>query len=106
MQTFDNTRPLVASMAVGLARACIEETQRLLKAGGAEVDYQRPAMVQSAAAAELLELAADYEAAWLVTMQAAWMADNRTPNLLQASPAKAQAGTAGVDMDHRGFKMG
>ena len=26
MQTFDNTRPLVAAMAVGVARACLEET--------------------------------------------------------------------------------
>ena len=34
MQTFDNTRPLVAAMAVGLARACIEETTRLLKEAG------------------------------------------------------------------------
>src|SRR5215218_5999500 len=30
MKTFDNTRPLVAAMAVGLARACLEETRRHL----------------------------------------------------------------------------
>jgi len=30
MQTFDNTRPLVAAMAVGLTRACLDETGRLL----------------------------------------------------------------------------
>lgn len=98
MQTFDNTRPLVAAMAVGLARACIEETQRLLKAAGVVIDYDRPAMVQSAAAAELLKLEADYEAAWLLTLQAAWMADNRKPNSLQASQAKAKAGRACVDI--------
>ncbi len=28
MQTFDNTRPLVAAMAVGVARAALEETER------------------------------------------------------------------------------
>jgi acyl-CoA dehydrogenase len=98
MQTFDNTRPLVASMAVGLARACIEETQRLLKSAGIEVDYDRPAQVQHAAAAELLKLEADYEAAHLLTLQAAWMADNRRPNSLQASQAKAKAGRACVDI--------
>jgi acyl-CoA dehydrogenase len=31
MQTFDNTRPLVAAMAVGLTRACLEQTQELLQ---------------------------------------------------------------------------
>src|SRR3546814_8196084 len=55
-------------------------------------------MVQSAAAAELLKLEADYEAAWLLTLQAAWMADNRKPNSLQASQAKAKAGRACVDI--------
>ncbi|HET8881439.1 MAG TPA: acyl-CoA dehydrogenase family protein [Solimonas sp.] len=98
MQTFDNTRPLVAAMAVGLARACIEETQRLLGEAGVVVDYDRPAAVQPAAAAELLKLEADYEAAWLLTLQAAWMADNRKPNSLQASQAKAKAGRACVDI--------
>ena len=39
MQTFDNTRPLVAGMAVGLARACLEETRRLLDAAGVEIDW-------------------------------------------------------------------
>ena len=34
MQTFDNTRPLVAAMAVGVARAALEETrERLAEAG-------------------------------------------------------------------------
>ena len=40
----------------------------------------------------------DYEAAWLLTLQAAWMADNSKPNSLQASMAKAKAGRTGVDV--------
>lgn len=98
MQTFDNTRPLVAAMAVGLARACLEETRRQLAAAGVEVDYDGPANAQSAAAAEFLRLEADYEAARLLTLQAAWMADNRKPNSLQASMAKAKAGRSCVDI--------
>jgi acyl-CoA dehydrogenase len=42
MQTFDNTRPLVAAMAVGLARACLDETRRLLEEAGMTVDWDRP----------------------------------------------------------------
>ena len=36
--------------------------------------------------------------AWLLTLQAAWMADNSKPNSLQASMAKAKAGRTGVDV--------
>jgi acyl-CoA dehydrogenase len=98
MQTFDNTRPLVAAMAVGLTRACLEETRRLLEEAGIAVDYDAPAATQPAAAAEYLAMEADYEAARLLTLEAAWMADNRKPNSLQASMAKAKAGRTGTDV--------
>jgi acyl-CoA dehydrogenase len=98
MKTFDNTRPLVAGMAVGVARACIERTKELLAEAGVEVDYDLPVARQSAAAAELLELEADYEAAHLLTLEAAWMADNSKPNSLHASYAKAKAGRSATDI--------
>ena len=98
MRTFDNTRPLVAAMALGVARACLEHTRDALKEAGVEIDYDRPANTQHAAAAELLELEADFEAARLLTMEAAWMADNGKPNSLHASYAKAKAGRASVDI--------
>ena len=98
MRTFDNTRPLVAAMALGVARACLEHTRERLAEAGVEVDYDRPAHTQHAAAAELLELEADYEAARLLTLEAAWMADNCKPNSLHASYAKAKAGRTGVDI--------
>lgn len=98
MQTFDNTRPLVAAMAVGVAKAALDLTRQKLAEVGIEVDYDRPAAVQSSAAATLLELESDYEASLLLTMQAAWMADNRQPNSLQASLAKAKAGRTGTDV--------
>jgi acyl-CoA dehydrogenase len=98
MQTFDNTRPLVAAMAVGVARASLEETRKRLAKAGVKVDYSTPALCQHAAAARFLEMEADYEAAWLLTLQAAWMADNGKPNSLQASMAKAKAGRTCVDV--------
>jgi acyl-CoA dehydrogenase len=98
MQTFDNTRPLVAAMALGVARACLEETRERLEDAGIELDYDAPPVSQSAAAAEFLAMEADYEAARLLTLQAAWMADNGKPNSLQASMAKAKAGRMGTDV--------
>lgn len=98
MATFDNTRPLVAAMAVGCARASLDLTRDLLKEAGIEVDYDKPAILQSAAAAKFLQLESDWEAGRLLTLQAAWMADNRKPNSLEASMAKAKAGRVGSDV--------
>ncbi|OLF18928.1 acyl-CoA dehydrogenase family protein [Actinophytocola xanthii] len=101
MQTFDNTRPLVAAMAVGIARAALEETRRLLTDAGVPIDYDRPPATQPAAAATFIDLESDYEAAYLLTLQAAWMADNGKPNSLQASYAKAKAGRSVTDITLR-----
>ncbi|HSD81013.1 MAG TPA: acyl-CoA dehydrogenase family protein [Solirubrobacteraceae bacterium] len=98
MQTFDNTRPLVAAMAVGVGRACLDFTRERLAAAGVRIDYDRPALTQSAAASRLLTLEADWEAGRLLTLEAAWMADNGRPNSLQASMAKAKTGRTGVDV--------
>jgi acyl-CoA dehydrogenase len=98
MKTFDNTRPLVAGMAVGLARACLDRARELLAEAGIEPDYDAPPATQPAAAAELLELEAEYEAAHLLTLEAAWMADNGKPNSLHASYAKAKAGRSCVEI--------
>ena len=95
MQTFDNTRPLVAGMAVGCARAALEEIRRLLEEAGLEIDYDKPATSQPAAVAKYLELEADWEAAYLLTLRAAWMADNKMPNTKEASMSKAKAGRTG-----------
>ncbi|MGZ5415624.1 MAG: acyl-CoA dehydrogenase family protein [Nocardioides sp.] len=101
MATFDNTRPLVAAMALGCARAALELTKDLLGDAGVVIDYDRPAFTQSAAAATFLQLESDWEAAHLLTLQAAWKADNREPNSLEASMAKAKAGRTGSDITLR-----
>jgi acyl-CoA dehydrogenase len=98
MQTFDNTRPLVAGMAIGVARACLDRTRELLAEAGVEIDYDAPLHAQSAAAAEFISMESDWEAGRLLTLRAAWMADNRKPNSLQASMAKAKAGRVGTDV--------
>ncbi|MGA8744442.1 MAG: acyl-CoA dehydrogenase family protein [Solirubrobacterales bacterium] len=98
MQTFDNTRPLVAAMAVGVTRAALEQTRGHLEEVGIEIGDDAPLLSQAAAAARFAELEADYEAARLLTLQAAWMADNGRPNSLQASMAKAKAGSTCVEV--------
>lgn len=92
MATFDNTRPLVAGMAVGVARASLERLRELIEDAGLTIDYDTPLAGQPHIVAAYITMEADYEAALLLTLEAAWMADNRLPNTLQASMSKAKAG--------------
>jgi len=98
METFDNTRPIVAAMAVGVARAALEEIRKILTAAGVEISYDRPSHVQSAAAAEFLRMEADWEASYLLSLRAAWQADNNIPNSKEASMSKAKAGRVATDI--------
>jgi acyl-CoA dehydrogenase len=91
MQTFDNTRPIVAGMAVGVARAALEHTRELLAEEGIKVRYRGSLFTKSAAEAELIRMEADWEAGRLLMLKAAWMADNGIPNSMEASMSKAKA---------------
>jgi len=101
MQTFDNTRPMVAGMAVGVARAALERTRELLEEAGVEIDYNRPLATQQAAVAEFVRLEADWEASRLLALKAVWMSDNHMPNTVAASIAKAKAGRVATDVTLR-----
>jgi len=68
---------------------------------GIVFDYDVPPAAQPAAVAAFQEMEADWEAARLLTLKAAWMADNNQPNALQASMAKAKAGRTVVDVTLR-----
>ena len=99
MQTFDNTRP--AGRRDGLRRRprrARGDPRRGSPRPASRSTTTRPALSQHAAAARFLEMEADYEAALLLTLHAAWMADNNKPNSLQASMAKAKAGRTCVDV--------
>ena len=98
METFDNTRPIVAGMAVGVARASLEELRKILTDAGIEISYDKPAHVQSAAAAEFLRMEADWESAYLLTLRSAWQADNKIPNSKEASMGKAKAARVASDI--------
>jgi acyl-CoA dehydrogenase len=105
METFDNTRPLVAGMAIGIARAALEELRKILTDAGVEISYDKPSHAQSAPAAEFLRMEADWEASYLLMLRAAWQADNGIPNSKEASMAKAKAGRVGSDITLKAVEM-
>ncbi|QLL08737.1 acyl-CoA dehydrogenase family protein [Mycobacterium vicinigordonae] len=105
METFDNTRPIVAAMAVGIGRAALEEIRRILTDAGVQIDYDRPSHAQSAAAAEFLRMESDWEASYLLALRAAWQADNSIPNSKEASMSKAKAGRMATDVTLKSVEL-
>ncbi|WP_328352892.1 acyl-CoA dehydrogenase family protein [Mycobacterium sp. NBC_00419] len=105
METFDNTRPIVAAMAVGVARAALEELRTLLTEAGVEISYDKPAHAQSAPAAEFLRMEADWEAGYLLTVRSAWQADNSIPNSKEASMGKAKAARVASDITLKAVEL-
>ncbi len=92
MKTFDNTRPLVASMANGIASAAVEFLKEQLEKAGYKLDYSKSVHNMSSVEKAYYRMEAEYEAMKLLTWRAAWMADNQQSNNLEASMAKAKSG--------------
>jgi acyl-CoA dehydrogenase len=105
METFDNTRPLVAAMAVGIGRAALEDLRKILTEAGVQICYDKPSHAQSAAAAEFLRMEAEWEASYLLTIRAAWQGDNDIPNSKEASMAKAKAGRMASDVTLKAVEL-
>ena len=95
MPTFDNTRPMVAGMAIGLGQAALDMTRALLAEEGYEQNYGGSMHHQTAIQSELEMLEAELEAARLLVYKSAWMMDNKMPNSKEASMGKAKAGRIG-----------
>ncbi len=89
MGTLDATRPMVGSLAVGIARAAHEATCAWLRE---ELPAGFPAHKRRDMEETLRELGQELEMARFLVWRAAWMADKRIPNSKEASMSKAYAG--------------
>ncbi len=96
MKTFDNTRPMVASMALGITSAVLEFTKEKMAENSMELNYSKNTNCVSSMEKEVYMMEAHLEASRLLTWKAAWMADNDQFNNLEASMSKAKAGRSGT----------
>ncbi len=101
MQTFDNTRPSVAAMALGVAKAALEFTQEKMKEKGFTLDYEESPNNLSAMERDFYKMDAEIDAMRLLIWQAAAMADSGNRNSLQASMCKAKAGKIGTEITQK-----
>jgi alkylation response protein AidB-like acyl-CoA dehydrogenase len=103
MKTFEATRPAVAAMAVGVARAAFEYA-RDYSVG--RVQFGRPIGQTEGIAFMLADMAAAVDAARLLTWRAAWMARNRKPfDHAEGSMAKLVAGETAVKVTEQAIQI-
>lgn len=93
MATFDATRPLVAASAIGVARAAVDYVQEVLSSEGVQIRYSAPTTRLTTLERDFMEMESNLQAARLLTWRAAWMLDQGIRNNLEASMAKAKAGS-------------
>jgi acyl-CoA dehydrogenase len=93
MKTFDNTRPLVAAMAIGIGRAAYDYACDFVKENYA---LARHTARYTSIAEKLARIGRRLEAARLLTWRAAFLADEGQPNAKEASMSKASAGQAAI----------
>jgi len=93
MATFDATRPLVAASALGIARAAVDYVRDIFKQEGITIRYTTPPTKLSTLERDFMDMEASLQAARLLTWRAAWMLDQGMRNSLEASMAKAKAGS-------------
>jgi acyl-CoA dehydrogenase len=85
MATLDNSRPLTAVFAVGIARAALEHAVAYARE---RRQFGRPIAELQAVQFMLADMASDVEAARLLTWKAAWLLDEGQRNTLVSSHAK------------------
>lgn len=93
MKTFDNTRPMVAAMAIGIGRAAYDYACDFVRDNYV---LSRPVPRYAAIAERLARVGRQLDAARAVTWRAAWLADQGQPNAKEASICKAMAGGAAI----------
>jgi acyl-CoA dehydrogenase len=105
MATFDASRPLVASGALGVGRAALEFVKEKLAEEGIDIPYDAPYHKLTAVQRDVLEMEAQLRAAYLLTLRAVALLDARIHNSLEASMAKVKAGKAVTQVTQKAVEL-
>jgi len=103
MKTFEASRPTVAAMAVGVARAAVEVARDYAVT---RVQFGKPVGQNQAIAFMLADMQASVDAARLLTWRAAWMARNgRKFGNAEGSMSKLVAGETAVRVTEQAIQI-
>jgi acyl-CoA dehydrogenase len=100
---FERTRPMVAAQAIGIARAALEFARDYAVSREA---FGQPIIENQGISFPLADLAAEIDAARLLTWRAAWMAAQRRPfENAEGSMSKLKAGEVAVWVTERAIQI-
>jgi alkylation response protein AidB-like acyl-CoA dehydrogenase len=103
MKTFEASRPSVAAMAVGVARAAVEYARDYARD---RIQFGRPIGQNQAVAFMLADMQASVDMARLLTWRAAWMARNGVPfDHAEGSMSKLIAGETAVRVTEQAIQI-
>ena len=103
MKTFEASRPSVAAMAVGVARAAVEYAADYSRT---RTQFGRPIGVNQGVAFQLADMQASVDAARLLTWRAAWMARQAVPFVhAEGSMSKLVAGETAVRVTDQAIQI-
>lgn len=105
METFDATRPIVAASALGVARAALEFVQEKIEEEGISLRYGLPRQKLTNLERDVMRMEIQLRSAWLLTVKALWMADNKKPNALAASMSKVKAGDVATKITQKAVEI-
>jgi acyl-CoA dehydrogenase len=97
MQSFNATRPMIGAMAVGIGRAALDAALAFAREEGRAGDSRVRDRIERSHR--------KLRAARLLCWRAAWLADLRRPNALEASMAKAVAPGAALEAAALGMEL-
>ena len=102
MSTFESTRPAVAAMAVGIARAAYEYSLDYAKERHA---FGKPIIMNQAIAFMLADMATEIDASRLLVWRAAWLANNGGYTNAEGSMCKLKAGRTATWVTERAIQI-
>ena len=102
MATFEATRPAVAAMAVGIARAAYEYARGYAKERQA---FGKPIIMNQAIAFMLADMATEIDASRLLVWRAAWLANNGGYTNAEGSMCKLKAGRTATWVTERAIQI-
>jgi len=94
MSVFNDSRPMVGAMALGVARAALDFTREKLAERNIEISYRGGLRSRTAVVDRFIRLEAIYEAALLTVLRSKWLEQQDVPPKVEASIAKAAGGKA------------
>lgn len=102
MRFFEYNRPVLASLAVGLAQSAYDYAVQYAKK---RVQFGSPIINNQAISFMLADMATQIDAARLLVWRAAWMIDQGTPSNAYASMAKLQATTTAMQVTNSAMQI-